>query len=122
MAPNQRHRSEWGDGVVLEVPVPASAQPGVPLAFGAAGLYGIPETARATDAAIRAGTAPASTRAGNASVQFPGIGQTRNLGAIPAGIVEYGKVYVDATGALTNTNTDLFIGYKLGALVLVRNN
>lgn len=121
MSKNQRHRSDWGDGIVLEIPVPDTAVPGVPMAFGSDGLYGIPETVKATAERLRMGTAPASTRLGNAGVQFPGIGQTRDLGPIPAGIAEYGKVYLDAAGKPAATGS-LHIGYKLGNLVLIRNN
>lgn len=122
MSRNQRHRSEWGDGIVLEIPVPDTAQVGVPFALGADGLYGIPETAKATAERVRTGGAPASTRVGNASVQFPGIGQTRTFPNLPAAIAQYGKVYINAAGVPTATNTDLFIGYRLGDLVLIRNN
>lgn len=125
MSKNQKRRSEWGDGVYITVK-PANAalvRPGRPLALGADGLIGIPEGPVTTTDLQRLQKALASTRVGETVVNLPGIGQVRDMGAIPGSIAEFGKVYYDpATDALVADNTKTFIGYRYQNQILVRNN
>lgn len=125
MSKLQRRRSEWGDGISITIKPanPNLVRSGKPVALGADGLYGIAEGPVTTKDLLTSGKALASTREGETVVCLPGIGQSRLMGAIPAGIAEFGKVYYDpATDALVADATKLHIGYKFGGEVLIRDN
>jgi len=120
---NLKYKAVDGRGLPVALPVPSTAVNGVPLALGNAGLYGIPITDRVTPELRAALRAPQGLRDGQATVLLPGIGMSVDLGVVPNGTALFSKLYLSAAGALTTTNTDLFVGWLLpGNYVGMRNN
>lgn len=100
-----------GRGLAIALPVPAGAVNGRPTTVGPVGdpMLVIPFTDRQTPA-LRAAGKGAGLKDGEASCYVPGFGQILDLGALPGGVVVGQKVYLSAAGALTTTDTDLYVG------------
>lgn len=100
-----------GRGLAIALPVPAGTVIGRPTTIGPAGdpMLIIPITDRQT-ATLRAAGKGAGLKDGEATCYVPGFGQVLDLGAVPGGVVIGQKVYLSAAGALTTTNTDLYVG------------
>ncbi|GAA4002335.1 hypothetical protein GCM10022631_11270 [Deinococcus rubellus] len=120
---NLKFKSDNGRGVSLALTVPVGTVAGQLVPIGAAGLYGYAETDAVTPALRTLGRAPQGLRDGQATVNLPGIGQVIDLGILPGGTNDGDKLYQTPGGAVTATATsNLFIGWKLGAYVGLRDN
>ncbi|MFC3833498.1 hypothetical protein [Deinococcus rufus] len=100
-----------GRGLRIALPVPNGTVNGRPVAIGPNGdtIIVIPMTDRST-ADTRAKGQGQGLKEGYASCFVPGFHQILDLGALPNGVVLGQKVYLSAAGALTTTNTDLYVG------------
>lgn len=120
---NLKYKSDNGRGVTLALAVPVGTVAGQLVPIGAAGLYGYAETDAASPALRTVGRAPQGLRDGQASVNLPGIGQVIDLGVLPAGTNDGDKLFQTPGGVLaTSAAGNLFIGWKLGAYVGLRDN
>lgn len=121
---NVKYRAHTGGAVTLALMVTAGVKSGDLVPLGAAGLYGVATTDRATTANINAGLSAQGLIDGQASVILPGIvlGLAVPSAALSA-FADYAKVYRSAAGAYTAVTTNLWVGYRLNATTLaLRSN
>lgn len=126
---NEKYHAPDGRGLQLAVPVPATAQPGIPLMVQ--DMKVVPQSPRATPELRAAGKVAQGLRDGWASCFIPGTSQVLDLGEMPAGVQVGQRIYLDAlTGKPTLTSAGnlevgfavITPGYNGGMFVAVTGN
>ncbi|GGL18403.1 hypothetical protein [Deinococcus radiotolerans] len=110
---NRVYAAETGEGLKIKLPLPTTAQNGIPTTYGPSGLRVVPQTDVATAALRAVGKVPQGLKDGEASCVLPGITMVLDLGTLPAGVAGGQAIYREPDGDLTLTATADFVGYAL---------